>query len=90
MAAVLECMALQQSTYHIPQFNGRNQPPKDFLRNVSNGAVLVTDAKEPGFTKADLAKLKDVGHESVRDKQFSKIKELIAHLKKRFAPSKKY
>ena len=37
-----------------------------------------------------MAKLKGVARESVRDKQFSKIKELIAHLKKRFAPTKKY
>ena len=83
-------MALQQSTYHILQFDGKNPPLKDFLQDVANGAVFVTDAAEPGFIKAVLAKLKGVSRESVRDKQFSKIKKLIAHLKKRFAPTKKY
>ena len=69
MTSVLECMTLQQSTYHIPQFDGKNPPPKDFLQDVANGAVFVTDATEPGFIKAVLAKLKGVARESVRDKQ---------------------
>ena len=46
MASVLECMTLQQSTYHIPQFDGKNPPLKDFLQDVANGAVFVTDATE--------------------------------------------
>ena len=66
MASLLECMTLQQSTYHIPQFNGKNPPLKEFLQDFSNGAVFVTD------------------------KQFSKVKDLIAHLKKIFSPRKKY
>ena len=37
-----------------------------------------------------LAKIKGVPRESVRHKQFSRVKDLIAHLKKRFAPTKKY
>ena len=90
LASVLECMTLQQSTYHIPQFDGRNPLLKYFLQDVSNGAVFVTDATEPGFINAVLAKLKGVARENVPDKQFSKIKELIAHSKKRFAPTKKY
>ena len=87
MVSVLECMTLQQSTYHIPQFDGKNPPLKEV---VANGAVFVTDATEPGFIKAVLAKLKGIARESVPDKQFSKIKELIAHLKKIYAPTKKY
>ena len=90
MASVLECMTLQQSTYHIPHFDGKNPPLKDFLQDVSNGAVFVTDATEPGFIKAVLLKLRGVARESVRDKQFSKVKDLITHLKKRFTPTKKY
>ena len=90
MASVSECMTLQQSTYHIPQFYGKNPLLKYFLRDVANGAVFVTDATESGFIKAVLAKLKGVARESVPDKQFSKITDLIAHLKKRFAPTKKY
>ena len=83
-------MTLQQSTYHIPHCDGKNPPLKDFLQDVSNGALFVTDATEPGFIKEVLVKLRDVAPESVRDKQFSKVKDLIAHLKKRFAPTKKY
>ena len=43
MASVLECVTLQQSTYHIPQFDGINPPLKEFLHDVANGAVFVTD-----------------------------------------------
>ena len=90
MASVLECMILQQRIYHIPQFDGKNPPLKEFLQDISNRAVFVTEVTEPGFIKAVLARLKGVARESVRDKQFSKVKDLIAHLKKRFAPTKKY
>ena len=90
MASVLEYMTLQQSTYHIPQFDGKNPPLKEFLQDVPNRAVFVTDVTEPGFIKAVLAKLKGVARESVRDKQFSRVEDLIAHLKKRFTLTKKY
>ena len=90
MESVLECMTLQKRTYHIPQFDGKNPPLKEFLQNISNGAVIVTEAMKPSFIKAVLAKLKGVARESVRDKQFPRVKDLIAHLKKRFAPTKKY
>ena len=39
MASVLECMSLQQSMYHIPQFDGKNPPLKEFLQDVANGSV---------------------------------------------------
>ena len=52
---------------------------------MSDCAVFVTDATELGFIKAVLTKLRGVTRESVRDKQFSKVKDLIAHLKKKFA-----
>ena len=90
IASVLECMTLQQSTYHIPHIDGKNPPLKDFLQDVSNDAVFVTYATEPGFIKAVLAKFRGVARESVSDKQFSKVKDLIAHFKKRFAPTKMY
>ena len=73
MVSVLECLTLQQSTYHIPHFDGKNPPLKDFLQDVSNGAVFVTDATETGFIKAVLDKLRGVARDSVRDKQFSKV-----------------
>lgn len=60
------------------------------MPHVCNGAVFITPATEPMFIKAVLSKLKGVARESVRDKQFLTINELIAHLKKRFAPTKKY
>ena len=62
----------------------------EFLQEVSNEAVFVTDVTEPGFIKAVLAKLKGKAHKSVRNKQFSKVKDLTAHVKKRFAPPKNY
>ena len=31
MASVLECMILQQSTYHIPTFDGKTPKLKEFL-----------------------------------------------------------
>lgn len=90
MTSVLECMTLQQCTYHIPFFDGRNPPLKEFLQDVANGGVFVTDATEPGFIRAVLSKLKGAARESVRDKQFEGINDLVKHLKKRFASSKKY
>ena len=83
-------MTLQTSTYNIPDFNGRTPPLKEFLQDVSNGAVFVIRTTEPIFIKAVLSKLKGVARESVRDKRFQTINELMTHLKKRFAPSKKY
>ena len=90
MNSLLENMTLQNSTYHIPEFNGKSPQLKEFLQDVSNVAVFVTRSTEPIFIKAILSKLKGVARESVRDKQFATINDLIAHLKKRFAPSKKY
>ena len=52
--------------------------------------VFVTDVTEPGFIKDVLAQLKGVARKSVCDIQFSNVKDLIAHLKKRFAPTKEY
>ena len=34
IASVLECMTLQQSTYHMPQFDVKNPPLKEFYRAV--------------------------------------------------------
>ena len=86
----LENMTLQTSTYNIPDFIGRTPPLKEFLQDVSNGAVFVTRTTEPIFIKAVLSKLKGVPRESVRDKRFQTINELMTPLKKCFAPSKKY
>ena len=90
MNSLLENMTLQNSTYHIPEFNGKSPELKEFLQDVANGAVFVTSTTEPMFIKAVLSKLKGVARESVRDKQFATINDLISHLKKRFAPGKKY
>ena len=90
MNSLLENMTMQTSTYHIPEFNGKTPPLKEFIQDVCNGAVFVTQSTEPVFIKAVLCKLKGVARESVRDKQFLRVNDLITHLKKRFAPSKKY
>ena len=60
MASVLECMTLQQSTYHIPQFDGKNPPLKEFLQDIANGAACITESTESGFIKVVLSKLKGV------------------------------
>ena len=65
MESILECMTIQQSTYHISQFDGKNPPLKEFLQDVANGAVYITEAKESGFIKVVLSKLKGVARESV-------------------------
>lgn len=90
MTSVLECLTLQQSTYHIPIFDGRNPPLKEFIQDIQNGAVFITGATEPAFVKAVFSKLKGAARESCRDKCFNRVSELIEHLKKRFAPTKKY
>ena len=85
MNSLLENMTMQTSTYHIPEFHGKTPPLKEFIQDACNGSVFVTQSTEPMFIKAVLSKLKGVARESVRDKQFLKINDLIAHLKKRFA-----
>lgn len=90
MASVLECMTLQQSTYHIPHFDGKNPSLNEFLQDVLNGAVFISENSESAFIKAVLGKLKGPARESVRDKTFDRLDDLITHLKKRFASTKKY
>ena len=90
MATALEGMTLQQSTYYIPTFNSRTPALKEFLQVVANGVVCVTESTEPAFIKIILSKLKGTARESVRDKEFRNLQEVISHLKKRFAPTKKY
>ncbi|XP_051161523.1 uncharacterized protein LOC127281712 [Leptopilina boulardi] len=90
VASVLECMTLQQSTLHIPVFDGRNPPLKEFLQDVANGAAFLTENSEPGFINAVLSKLKGAARECVRDRRFQRLDELVSHLKKRFASFKKY
>ena len=83
-------MTLQQRTYQIPKFDGKNPPLKEFLQDIANGAVYITESTEPGFIKVLLSKLESVARESVRDKRFNRLNDLMAHLKKRSTPSKKY
>ena len=90
MNSLLQNMTLQNSTHSIPDFNGKASQLKDFLQDVKNGAVFVTEATEPMFIKAVLSKLKGIARDSVRDKTFATVNELCEHLVKRFAPSKKY
>ena len=45
MATGLEGMTLQQSTY-IPTFDVRTPALKEFLQDVANGAVYVTENQE--------------------------------------------
>lgn len=90
MTSVLECLTLQQSTYNIPVFDGRDPPLREFLQDVANGSVFITDATEPAFVKAVYSKLRGAARESCRDKCFNRISELTDHLNKRFAPTKKY
>ena len=60
------------------------------MQDVANGVVYITEVTEPGFIKVVLSKLKEVAGENVRDKWFNRVNDLMAHLKKHFAPSKKY
>ena len=72
------------------QFDGKNRPRKEFLQDVWNSAVLVTEVLESGFIEAVLSKLKYADRKSVHVKQFPRIKVLTAYLIKRFARTKKY
>ena len=58
MATVLEGMTLHQTTYHIPTFDSRTPALKEFLQDVTNGVVYVTESTEPAFIKIILSKLK--------------------------------
>ena len=59
MNSFLQNMTLQNSTHSIPDFNGKTPQLKDFLQDMKNGAVFVTQATEPMFIKAVLSKLRE-------------------------------
>ena len=62
--------------------NGSLNPPlKEFIQDVANGAVYIAKPMETGFMKVVLSKLKDVTRESVRDKRYNPVNDLMAHLK---------
>ena len=55
MATALKGMTLPQSTYHIPTFDGRTPAVKEFLQDVANDSVYVTESTEPAFIKIILS-----------------------------------
>lgn len=90
MTSMMECFTVERGTHHIPCFNGKDPPLREFLQDVTNGAVYMTPTTEAGFIKAVLSKLKGPARESVRDKQFNTLNELTTHLKRRFSTPKTY
>ena len=90
MATAFEGMTLQQSTYHITTFDCRTPALKEFLQDVVNGVVYVTESTEPAFIIIIPSKLKGTARKSIHDKKLRNIQGFISRLKKRFAPTKKY
>lgn len=90
IASMIEYMSLQQNMYHIRPVDGNTPLLKYFLLDIANGAVYITIETQPAFIKAMLNKLTGTVRESIRNKQFGTVKELVAHLRQIFAPNKTY
>lgn len=73
-------MLVQQGTSHI-YFDGRNPSLREFLQDIANGAVYMNAQTEPGLIKSILSKLKCPALESVRDKSFLKLDDLVKLIK---------
>lgn len=90
VTSMAECFALQQGVMHIPFYDGKNIPVRDFIQDIINGESSIPENCENQFVKVVLSKLKGAARDSTHGKKFDTIDELINHLKQRFAPRKSY
>lgn len=83
-------MSVQTNSQNIPLFDGSQPPLKDFLQEIENSAAFTPELSEPGFLKTVLSKLRHSARDSVCEMRFDEINNLVEHLRKQFASSKKY
>ena len=90
VTSMAECFAIQQGIMNVPIFNGKNMPVRDFIQDVINGEASIPANCEKQYIRAVLSRLKGAARDSTHGKSFFSMKDLIDHLKQRFAPHKSY
>ena len=70
---------------NVPIFNGKNVPVRDFIQNVIDGEASIPANCEKQYIRAVLSRLKGAARDSTHGKSFFSMKDLIDHLKQRFA-----
>ena len=90
MLSMRDSFALQNTVFSLPFYNGKNLPLKDFIQDVRNGRVHLSEEQKLSYIKAVLGRLQGSAHDSTYGLTFDKIKDLLKHLKTRFAPGKNF
>lgn len=88
--SIADTLSIQQAASNIPSYDGRNIPIRVFIRDILNAATYVPVSCESSLITATLGKLTGPARECTRNKQFSRITDLIDLLKDLFAPGKPF
>lgn len=91
MNAMSQSFAIQSATVHVPFFNSKNIPLRQFIQDVENGLSLLAEGQEAKFVANIKSKLQGSARDSIEGVQdLDTVKKLTAELKKYFAPGRKY
>lgn len=91
MNSMSEHFAIQNATIHIPFFDGKNIPLKQFIQDVENGSSLLAPAQTATFLTAVKSRLRGMARECMEGAgNINTLEALTNRLKKYFAPGKKY
>ena len=90
LANLSERFTLTNALIRVPSFNGKTVPLRAFCQDLRYAAAYVRLDQMEAFTTAVLRRLQGKARDSVCGKTIQTPKELIKHLKDRFAPGKNY
>lgn len=90
MEAMQNNFLMQAATLHIPFFDGKNIPLRQFIQDVENGLTVIPDGLKPAFRNAVHAKLKGLARDSLEKADTDTTEKLLEELKKYFSPGRKY
>lgn len=88
MASISQQACIQGAVSAVPTFNGDELPLSCFVQHVENRIALIPVGDEPTYLAAVLTKLTDAASSSIEGKVFQSVRDLIKHLKRRFAPGR--
>ena len=88
MTSISHQACIQSAVSAVPTFNGDEPPLSCFVQHVENGIALIPVGDEPAYLAAVLTKLTDAASSSIEGKVFQLVRDLIKHLKRRFAPDR--
>ena len=88
LVALANSLTLQNSIAGLSTYDGSNIPLKDFIQDIRNGDLGITNEQRPSYLRAVLGKLQGPAKDCTYGKTFTNIEQLCTHLKQRFAPGK--